>query len=135
HRTVDRALARRQEARTAGEVRDQSQSEDLDLSVVHRDGAHRDGVDHLSPPDHGVAMAQGTRSVVPFLLRLGLTIGASVCLFFSIVAWVADRPFILVDCLPTRPLALLTPQSLLLACIVPPFYLLRILSLTDLSLT
>jgi Mg-chelatase subunit ChlD len=67
-------------------------------------------------------------------LRLGLTLACAVGLFFAIDYWIADRPIIHVDWLPTRPLDLLAPQWLLLACIVPAFFLLRILSLTDLSL-
>ena len=69
------------------------------------------------------------------LLRLGLTIAAGIGLFFAIDYWIADRPIITVDWLPMRQVDLLSPSWLLLVCIVPAFYLLRILSLTDLSLT
>ncbi len=75
------------------------------------------------------------RSIWMFLLRLGLTIACGIGLFFAIDYWINDRPIIHVDWLPaTRPVDLLAPQWLLLASIVPAFYLLRILSLTDLSL-
>ncbi len=74
------------------------------------------------------------RSVLPFFIRLGLTIGFGIGLFFLIQWWIGDRTSIHVDWLPTRPLDLLAPNWLLIASIVPAFYLLRILSLTDLSL-
>ena len=74
------------------------------------------------------------RTIVPFLLRLGIAIGCGIGLFFAISYWIADRPIIHVDWLPTRPIDLLSPQWLLLASIIPAFYLLRIVSLTDLSL-
>ncbi len=70
-----------------------------------------------------------------FLLRLGITVAAGVALFFAIDYWIADRPIISVDWLPMRQVDLLAPQWLLLASVVPAFYLLRIVSLTDLSLT
>ncbi len=75
------------------------------------------------------------RSTWVFLLRLGITVAAGIGLFFAIDYWIADRPIISVDWLPTRTVDLLAPQWLLLASVVPAFYLLRIVSLTDLSLT
>ena len=75
------------------------------------------------------------RSTWLFLLRLGITVAAGVGLFFAIDYWIADRPIISVDWLPMRQVDLLAPQWLLLASVVPAFYLLRIVSLTDLSLT
>ena len=75
------------------------------------------------------------RSTWIFLLRLGITVAAGVALFFAIDYWIADRPIISVDWLPMRQVDLLAPQWLLLASVVPAFYLLRIVSLTDLSLT
>ena len=74
------------------------------------------------------------RSVFPFLVRLALTTACALGLFFLLTAWIGERPIIHVDWLPTRPIDLLSPQWLLLVSIVPAFYLLRILSLTDLSL-
>jgi Mg-chelatase subunit ChlD len=74
------------------------------------------------------------RSIVPLLVRLGLTIGCSVALALLISAWIGDRTSIHIDWLGSRPIDLLAPQWLLLAAAVPAFYLLRILSLTDLSL-
>jgi len=74
------------------------------------------------------------RSILPFLLRLGITLGCGIGLYFVISSWIGDRTSIHVDWLPSRPVDLLAPQWLLLVCIVPAFFLLRILSLTDLSL-
>lgn len=86
-----------------------------------------------------------TRSVLRSLLtpaaliRLGIAIGASVALYFLIDGWIADRTSITLDpdvlrfVMVDRPIDLLAPQWLLLACVVPAFYLLRVLSLTDLS--
>jgi Mg-chelatase subunit ChlD len=69
------------------------------------------------------------------LLRLALAIAASVGLWLAISSWIGDRTSIKIDWLPdTRDVDLLAPQWLLLASVVPAFYLLRILSLTDLSL-
>jgi Ca-activated chloride channel homolog len=69
------------------------------------------------------------------LLRLALAIAASVGLWFAISSWIGDRTSIKVDWIPnTRDVDLLAPQWLLLASVVPAFYLLRVLSLTDLSL-
>ncbi len=67
------------------------------------------------------------------LLRLAVAIAASVGLYFAISAWIGDRTSISIDWLGTRPIDLLAPQWLLLGCVVPAFYLLRVLSLTDLS--
>jgi hypothetical protein len=69
------------------------------------------------------------------LLRLALAIAASVGLWFAISSWIGDRTSIEIDWLPnTRDVDLLAPQWLLLASVVPAFYLLRVLSLTDLSM-
>ncbi|MBA3394093.1 MAG: VWA domain-containing protein, partial [Deltaproteobacteria bacterium] len=68
---------------------------------------------------------------------LGLTIVASVALWFLITWWIGDRTSIHIDWLPIgsgRAIDLLAPQWLLLVAVVPAFYLLRVLSLTDLSL-
>ncbi|MBA3456018.1 MAG: VWA domain-containing protein [Deltaproteobacteria bacterium] len=73
------------------------------------------------------------------LIRLGIAIGASVALYFLIDWWIADRTSITLDpdvlrfAMIDRSIDLLAPQWLLLACVVPAFYLLRVLSLTDLS--
>ena len=69
------------------------------------------------------------------LLRLALAIGAAVALWFAITYWIGGRTSITLD-VPgvDRPIDLLAPEWLLLICVVPAFYLLRVLSLTDLSL-
>jgi Mg-chelatase subunit ChlD len=73
------------------------------------------------------------------LIRLAIAIGASVGLFFLISSWIGDRTSITLDpdvlrfVMIDRPIDLLAPQWLLLACVVPAFFLLRVLSLTDLS--
>lgn len=70
------------------------------------------------------------------LLRLALAIGASIALALLILGWIGDRTSLTIDGLPglgDRPVDLLAPRWLLLASIVPAFYLLRVLSLTDLS--
>ncbi len=74
------------------------------------------------------------RPILPFLLRLAATLACGFGLFVLISYWIGERPIIHVDWLPIRTVDLLAPQWLLLCSIVPAFYLLRILSLTDLSL-
>lgn len=70
------------------------------------------------------------------VIRLALTVGAAIGLYFLIQWWIDDRAIIHVDWLADmRPVDLLEPRWLLLFCIVPAFYLLRIFSLTDLSLS
>ncbi len=68
------------------------------------------------------------------LIRLGLAIASSVGLWLAISYWIGERTAIHVDWLGTRPVDLLSPQWLHLAAIVPAFYVLRVLSLTDLSI-
>jgi Mg-chelatase subunit ChlD len=75
------------------------------------------------------------------LIRLGVAVIASIALWMLIQDWIGGRTSITVDqgllSLFTidRPVDLLSPNWLLLASVVPAFYLLRIVSLTDLSLT
>ncbi|MCW5801941.1 MAG: VWA domain-containing protein [Deltaproteobacteria bacterium] len=69
------------------------------------------------------------------LLRVALTIGAGIGIWYAITWWIGDRTSIHVDWVGERPVDLLAPQWLLLVSIVPMFYLLRVVSLTDLSLT
>lgn len=68
------------------------------------------------------------------LIRLGLAIGASIGLWLAISHWIGDRTSLHLTWLGTRPIDLLSPQWLHLAAIVPAFYVLRVLSLTDLSI-
>jgi Ca-activated chloride channel homolog len=74
------------------------------------------------------------RSLLPFSIRLGATLACGVALYLLIDAWIASRPIITVDWLPMRSVDLLAPHWLLLIAVVPAFFLLRIVSLTDLSL-
>jgi len=67
-------------------------------------------------------------------LGLLVTAAAIAAIWFGISAWIGDRTAVHIDWLPTRPLDLLRPQWLHLIAVVPALYLLRTLSLTDLSL-
>jgi Ca-activated chloride channel homolog len=70
------------------------------------------------------------------LIRLAIALAAGVGLWFAISYWIGDSTSLTVS-VPgvDRPIDLLAPQWLLLVCVVPAFYLLRVLSLTDLSLS
>ena len=70
---------------------------------------------------------------VPALIRLGLAIGAAVAIWIGLDAWIGDRTSITIHGFG-KPIDLLAPQWLHLVAVVPAFFLLRILSLTDLSL-
>jgi len=79
---------------------------------------------------------QAVRSLltVSALVRIAITAGAVVAVVVALSAWISDQSSLHVDWLPTRPIDLLRPSALYLVAIVPVFYLLRTLSLTDLSL-
>ncbi|HEY0192022.1 MAG TPA: VWA domain-containing protein [Kofleriaceae bacterium] len=68
------------------------------------------------------------------LIRIAITAAAIVAIAAGLSAWIGDRTSLHVDWLPTRPIDLLRPAALYLIAIVPLFYLLRIVSLTDLTL-
>jgi len=71
------------------------------------------------------------------LLRLGLAIAAAIGLYLLIAGWIGDRTAVTLHHLPFtsgRPIDLLAPSWLLLAAVVPAFFVLRVLSLTDLSI-
>jgi len=68
------------------------------------------------------------------LIRLAIALVAGAILWVAIRWWIGDRTSILLDWLPTRDITLLAPQWLFLFAVVPAFYLLRIVSLTDLSI-
>jgi len=70
---------------------------------------------------------------VPALIRLGLAIAAAVAIWIGLDAWIGDRTSITINGFG-RPIDMLAPQWLHLVAVVPAFFLLRILSLTDLSL-
>ena len=79
---------------------------------------------------------QAVRSLltVSALVRIAITAAAVAAVVVGLSAWIADQTSLHVDWLPTRPIDLLRPSALYLVAIVPVFYLLRTLSLTDLSL-
>ncbi|HMG53693.1 MAG TPA: hypothetical protein VK601_09425, partial [Kofleriaceae bacterium] len=68
------------------------------------------------------------------LIWIAVTAIAVAALGIGLSLWIADRSSLHVDWLPTRPIDLLRPAALYLIAIVPMFYLLRVVSLTDLSL-
>jgi len=79
---------------------------------------------------------QAVRSLltVSALVRIAITAAAVAAIVVGLSAWIADQTSLHVDWLPTRPIDLLRPSALYLVAIAPVFYLLRTLSLTDLSL-
>ena len=79
---------------------------------------------------------QAVRSLltVSALVRIAITAAAVAAVVVGLSAWIADQTSLHVAWLPTRPIDLLRPSALYLVAIVPVFYLLRTLSLTDLSL-
>jgi Mg-chelatase subunit ChlD len=68
------------------------------------------------------------------LIRLMIALIAGGLLWVGISWWLGDRTSLVIDWLPTRDITLLSPQWLFLFAVVPAFYLLRIVSLTDLSI-
>src|SRR5690349_3761149 len=68
------------------------------------------------------------------LLRIAIAIGCGFGIYYAIDAWIGGATSIVVD-IGTRPIELLDPRWLLLVCVIPYFFLLRIVSLTDLSVT
>jgi len=66
------------------------------------------------------------------LLRIAIAVGCAVAIWYAIDAWIGTRTSLVVNLGP-RPIELLDPRWLLLVAIVPYFFLLRIVSLTDLS--
>ncbi len=67
------------------------------------------------------------------LLRLGLAIAASIGIWLAISAWIGERTQLEVP-FGGKPVSLIAPQWLHLIAVVPAFFVLRVLSLTDLSL-
>ncbi|HSD88384.1 MAG TPA: VWA domain-containing protein [Kofleriaceae bacterium] len=96
-------------------------------------------MDHVSPEDHGL-MAIEVKKIARELirprvaLRILVAIAASVGIYMAIDSFIAGRATVPVD-LGSRPVTLLDPDKLFLVSIVPFIYLLRVLSLTDLSVT
>jgi Mg-chelatase subunit ChlD len=69
------------------------------------------------------------------LIRIAVTAAAIVLIVAELSLWIGERTSLHIDWLPTRPIDLLRPDALYLVAIAPVFYLLRVLSLTDLSLS
>jgi Ca-activated chloride channel homolog len=65
-------------------------------------------------------------------LRILIALAAAVGIYLLIDSWIGGRPTVPVD-IGDRPVTLLDPGKLLLISIVPFLFLLRVLSLTDLS--
>lgn len=66
------------------------------------------------------------------LLRIAIAVACGIAIFVAIDRWIGARTSVTVD-LGSRPIELLDPRWLLVVAIVPYFFLLRIVSLTDLS--
>ena len=75
------------------------------------------------------------KATVRLLIWIGVAISLMTLLYINIDWWIGDRTSIHVDWVGERPVDLLKPQWLLLISVVPLFFVLRIVSLTDLSLT
>jgi Ca-activated chloride channel homolog len=67
------------------------------------------------------------------LIRLALASAAAVAIWLAISAWIGDRTSVTITGVGTRPIDLLSPSWLHLVAIVPAFFVIRVLSLTDLS--
>ncbi|HUJ61468.1 MAG TPA: VWA domain-containing protein [Kofleriaceae bacterium] len=67
------------------------------------------------------------------LVRLGLAIVAALAIWLGVSAWIGDRTSIQLD-IGSRPIDLLAPSWLHLVAVVPAFFVIRVLSLTDLSI-
>ena len=65
------------------------------------------------------------------LIRLAIAIGVAVAIWIGISAWIGDRTQITIDQFTSKPVDLLSPQWLHLIAVIPAFYVLRVLSLTD----
>jgi Mg-chelatase subunit ChlD len=67
------------------------------------------------------------------LVRLAIAAACCLALWWGLDRWIGDRTSVAVP-FGERPIELLAPAWLFLVCSTPAFYLLRVLSLTDLSL-
>jgi len=67
------------------------------------------------------------------IVQIAIAVAAFVALWIGIDAWIGDDTSITLQ-LGSRPVDLLAPQWLHLIAIVPAFYVIRVFSLTDLSL-
>src|SRR5690606_538029 len=137
HRAVGRAHARRQEAHGPRGVRDHAQPEAVVVLRAPGDRPRGARVDHLSPEDHRL-MAMSAKKILRELarpavfVRILIAVAAAIGIYLGIDAWIGGRTTVPVA-LGDRPITLLDPTKLLLVAIVPFLFLLRVLSLTDLS--
>jgi Ca-activated chloride channel homolog len=92
-------------------------------------------MDHVPPEDHGL-MKKFLRELIRPMnaLRILIACAVAVGIYLGIDAFIADRATVPVD-VSSRPVTLLDPEKLFLIAVVPFIFLLRIISLTDLSLT
>ena len=70
------------------------------------------------------------------LIRLGIAVAVAVAIWLGISAWIGDRTQLTftISAISAKPINLISPQWLHLLAVVPAFYVLRVLSLTDLSI-
>jgi Ca-activated chloride channel homolog len=68
------------------------------------------------------------------LLRIAIAVACAIGIYYAVDAWIDGRTSVVID-VGAKPIELLDPRWLLLVCVVPYFFLLRIVSLTDLSVT
>ena len=66
------------------------------------------------------------------LLRIGVAVAATIATWFALSAWIGDRTSLTLEV--GRPVELLAPEWLHLIALVPFFFLIRVTSLTDLSI-
>jgi Ca-activated chloride channel family protein len=66
------------------------------------------------------------------LIRLAIALVAAVAIWFGISLWIGDRTSLTIGIGP-KPVELLAPHWLHLIAVVPAFFVIRVLSLTDLS--
>jgi uncharacterized membrane protein len=93
-------------------------------------------MDHLPQKDHGLvrsarAILRDVLHAGP-LIRIGVAIACAIAIWLGLSLWIDGRSSVAVD-LGSRPITLLDPERLHLIAIIPIFYLVRVLSLTDLS--
>ncbi|MEZ4368988.1 MAG: VWA domain-containing protein [Kofleriaceae bacterium] len=79
-----------------------------------------------------MATALATLARPDVLVRLVIAAAVGVALWFAVDAWVDDRAIVVVD-VGARPVEFLDPRWFHLVALAPFFYLIRVWSLTDLS--
>ena len=69
----------------------------------------------------------------PVAIRIGIAVAAAVAIWLGISAWLGDRTSVTIQA-GSRPVELLAPEWLHLIALAPLFFLVRIASLTDLTI-